>query len=194
MQHESQTRNQSQRVKPFPIIETERLRLRELTAGDAAEVFAIYGDGLVTQFSEMTTLENVEQARAVTGHFQAEHARGTGIRWAMADKTTARVIGTVGLGWHRPNFSALLSYDVVREFWNQGMGSEALRAVVGHCFASTDTNRISATTTLDNGASMRLLQKLGFTEEGVLRDWGFWKGKFVDLRCFALLRKDGGHK
>ncbi len=126
-------------VKPFPVIETGRLRLRELAAGDAADVLAIYGDELVTQFSEMTTLANIEQARAVTGHFQAEYARGTGIRWAIADKALGRVIGTVGFGWHRPNFSALLSYDVAREFWNQGLGSEALRAVVGHCFSKART-------------------------------------------------------
>jgi ribosomal-protein-alanine N-acetyltransferase len=177
-------------VKPFPALETERLLLRELAAEDAAGVQAIYGDDAVTQFSEMTTLVNAAQAQAVIGHFQAEFARGTGLRWAIVEKSSARVVGTCGLAWHRPNFSALLSYDMAREFWNRGLGTEALRAVVTNCFASTDTNRISATTTLENGASMRVLQKVGFTEEGVLRDWGFWKGKFVDLRCFALLRKE----
>ena len=37
-----------------------------------------------------------------------------------------------------------------------------------------------------------LLRKVGFQEEGVLREWGFWKGGFRDVRCFSLLRNDLG--
>lgn len=51
-------------------------------------------------------------------------------------------------------------------------------------------NRISATVMLDNIASMKLLDKLGFEEEGVLREYGFWKGEFHDLKMFALLKKE----
>ncbi len=181
-------------MNPFPQLETARLLLRDLVAQDAAGVQAVYGDPQVTQFSEMATLISSAQAEVIIGRFQSEFARGTGIRWAMVEKSSSRVIGTCGLGWHRPNFSAMLSYDLAREFWNQGMATEALRAVINHCFSTTDTNRISATTVLENAASMRVLQKLGFREEGILRDWGFWKGKFVDLRCFALLRRESDCK
>lgn len=177
-------------MNSFPELKTERLLLRNLSASDAADVLAIYGDPQVTQYSELTTLTNAIQAEVIIGHFQAEFTRGTGIRWAMVEKSSLRVIGTCGLGWHRPNFSALLSYDLARASWNNGLTTEALKEVIEHCLTTTDINRISATTTLDNRASMRVLQKLGFHEEGVLRDWAFWKGKFVDLRCFSLLRED----
>ncbi|HEX3799233.1 MAG TPA: GNAT family protein [Verrucomicrobiae bacterium] len=177
-------------MKPFPVLETERLLLRALAVEDAAGVLAVYGDDEVTRFSEMVTLATVEQAQTVIGFFQHEFERDAGIRWAMVEKSSSRVVGTCGFGWLRQNFSALLSYDVAREFWNRGFTTEAIRATVSHCFATTESNRISATTTVDNIASRRVLQKLGFTEEGVLRDWGFWKGQFVDLRCFSLLRKD----
>jgi ribosomal-protein-alanine N-acetyltransferase len=179
------------RMETFPILTTERLNLRALAAGDAEAVRALYGQAEVTQYSELVTLGDADQAALVIRQFQGEFERGTGIRWAVALKTSPRLIGTCGLAWHRQNFSTLLSYDLAPEFWNQGIMTEAAREVVRYCFERTDTNRISATTTLANAASMRLLHKLGFQEEGILRQWAFWKGKFVDLRCFSLLKQDG---
>ena len=68
--------------------------------------------------------------------------------------------------------------------------TEAVRAVVSYVFRHGNINRITATTIPENAASIRVLQHAGFQEEGILRDWGFWKGEFKDLRCFSLLRRD----
>lgn len=53
-------------------------------------------------------------------------------------------------------------------------------------------NRVAATTDLDSQRSINLLKRLGFSEEGVLRQYGFWKGKPQDVRMFSLLRSDRG--
>jgi ribosomal-protein-alanine N-acetyltransferase len=157
---------------------------------DVAGVFAVYSDDEVTKFSEMVTLANFAQASQVVKRFQVEFEQDIGVRWAIALRADGKLIGTCGLGWHRQNFSAYLSYDLERRFWNQGIATDALAAVVRHGFTTTNLNRMSATTVPENGASMRVLQKLGFQEEGILREWGYWKGHFQDLRCFSLLRKD----
>ena len=177
-------------MHPFPVLETSRLLLRSLDAGDAAGVLSVYSDPQVTQFSEMVTLATTLQASQVIKRFQVECEQDTGIRWAIVRKTDPRCIGTCGLVWHRQNFSAYLSYDLAREFWNQGFATEALRPVIHFGFATMGLNRLSATTIPANAASMRVLQKLGFQEEGILRQWAFWKGQFQDLRCFSLLRTD----
>ncbi|NJP19736.1 MAG: GNAT family N-acetyltransferase, partial [Hydrococcus sp. CRU_1_1] len=57
-------------------------------------------------------------------------------------------------------------------------------------FNFLELNRIEAMVMLENLASMKLLNKLGFSEEGILKEYGFWKGKFHDLRIFSLLKKD----
>jgi ribosomal-protein-alanine N-acetyltransferase len=44
--------------------------------------------------------------------------------------------------------------------------------------------------TVSNDRSARVLEKVGFEEEGVLRQRGFWKGEYRDLRLFSLLRED----
>jgi len=99
------------------------------------------------------------------------------------------LIGTCGVHWYPHNFSALLSYDLNQAYWSQGFMTEAIAGVVPYVF-KRGLNRITATTVLENPASSRVLRKLGFKEEGVLRNWAYWKGEFKDLRCFSLLRAD----
>ena len=71
--------------------------------------------------------------------------------------------------------------------------SEALGAAIN--FGYSDDfffflNRIQALTNLDNFASGALLRKLGFQEEGILRQFGHWKGESHDLKVFSLLRDE----
>jgi ribosomal-protein-alanine N-acetyltransferase len=177
-------------TKSFPVITTRRLVLRNLTDGDAAQVFELYANPLVTRSGEMATLTNVCQAGKVIKVFQADWELDSGVRWAICGQDSLRLIGICGVGWHRPNHSALLSYDLTQAFWNRGFMTEAAQAVVDYTFSQPGVNRITATTILDNPASARVLRHLGFQEEGILRQWAFWKGEFKDLRCFSLLHSE----
>jgi ribosomal-protein-alanine N-acetyltransferase len=51
-------------------------------------------------------------------------------------------------------------------------------------------NRVEALIDLGNAASRSLLEKLGFVQEGIRREYGYWKDRFRDVRSFALLRRD----
>jgi ribosomal-protein-alanine N-acetyltransferase len=177
-------------LREFPILKTERLMLRSLAPEDQAGVFAIYSNPEVTRFCDVATLANQQQASVLIQVFQAEVEKDGGIRWAITQKGSPRLIGLCGVGWYRHNASALLSYDLNQDYWNRGIMTEAVQAVVRYVFDQAGTNRITATTTVDNTASMHVLLHAGFQEEGILREWGLWKGEFKDLRCFSLLRKD----
>jgi len=177
-------------MREFPLLKTERLILRRLALEDEADVFAIYSNPEVTRFCDVVNLANRSQARAVIQAFQAEFERDSGVRWAITERGGSRLIGLCGVGWYRHNFSALLSYDLNQDYWNRGIMTEAVRVVVAYTFDHAEMNRITATTVVENLASMQVLRHVGFQEEGILRDWGFWKGEFKNLRCFSLLRKD----
>jgi len=176
-------------VSSFPALETQRLVLRALAPGDEAGLHAIYANPNVIRFCEVARLESREQARALLRVFQAEFEKNNGVRWAIAEKGSDQLIGLCGLGWYRHNCSALLGYDLNQDYWNRGIMTEAVRAVVSYAFEQ-GINRVTATTVKENPASVRVLQHVGFQEEGILRDWGHWRGKFVDLRCFSLLRAE----
>ena len=105
-----------------------------------------------------------------------------------------RPIGTIG--WH-----AVMNGPLKSRCWNfgislipdargQGYGVEAQRLVADHLFATTDANRVEASTDVDNRAEQRALEKAGFTREGVLRGAQFRAGAYHDLVLYARLRND----
>lgn len=90
--------------------------------------------------------------------------------------------------------NAVIGYDLHPEFWRHGYSSEAVRAIIAAGFAGTlpcgELHRIQADTIPGNSASEALLRRLGFKEEGLRRESGYWKNKFHDLKCFGLLRSE----
>ena len=102
------------------------------------------------------------------------------------------IIGTIGFMWinceHR---SAEVGYSLSRDCWNQGYATEALRAVLRFGFNTLRLNRIEAQHELDNPASGRVMEKCGMRCEGTLRQRVFNKGRFSDVRLYAILRGDG---
>jgi ribosomal-protein-alanine N-acetyltransferase len=68
--------------------------------------------------------------------------------------------------------------------------SEALNAVIQFGLEVIKLNRIEATVNCNNLPSISLLNKLGFTEEGILREYQLQAEKFIDLKLFSLLQKD----
>lgn len=177
-------------MKTFPELKTERLVLRRITADDAPDIFAIFSNPEVTRYYDLDTFTRPSQAKDLIHRHEVQFERDAGIRWGIELKGARQLIGTGGVGWQRWNFSAILGYELAREYWNRGIMTEAIRAMADYIFNRAGMNRIQATTEVENVASMRVLEKVGFREEGLLREWGFWKGAFHDVRCFSLLRKD----
>jgi RimJ/RimL family protein N-acetyltransferase len=76
-----------------------------------------------------------------------------------------------------------------RELWGRGYGTEACSVIIRHAFEALDLHRIGAETYSTNPRSAGMLQKLGFTREGVLRE-SVWKPGPVDEYVYGLLRSD----
>jgi ribosomal-protein-alanine N-acetyltransferase len=176
----------------FPTLTTKRLILRELALDDAPGVFAIRGDYQVTRYNTGPAYTHVDQARRLIQSIRDGYVRGDELRWGIALKgADQRVIGMAGFNyWHRTDRRASIGYDLARAHWQQGIMSEALRAVIDFGFTRMNLNRIEADCTVENEASTRLLLHLGFQPEGIQREQYFEEGRFWDLRLFALLRRE----
>jgi len=94
-----------------------------------------------------------------------------GIRWGIALKGHRNIIGTIGFNNFTKQHRANIGYDLQAQFWNNGYLTEALKAIIKYGFKELDVNRIEAEVMQGNIASEKLLAKLGFTNEGVLREW-----------------------
>ncbi|XP_021897149.1 uncharacterized protein LOC110814104 isoform X2 [Carica papaya] len=88
-------------------------------------------------------------------------------------------------------YKAVLGYAVAAEYWGKGIATTAAKMTVRQAFKEfPDLVRLEAFTAVENEASQKVLEKLGFTKEGVLRKYVYIKGANVDSTIFSLLSTD----
>jgi ribosomal-protein-alanine N-acetyltransferase len=184
-------------LSTFPQITTERLILRDFKETDAQAVYEIFSDNRVTEFYDIDTLSCVDQAkRIVTSNIRRNAVQdGSGLRWAICLSSNPNaVIGSCGFHSTNREFQSFeIGYELHPDYWSHGYAFEAITGMLRFCFAHHvpfPVNRVSATTDMESHRSIALLQRLGFSEEGVLRQYGFWKNEFHDVRLFSLLREE----
>lgn len=182
--------------REFPFLETERLRLRRPSRDDAEAMFACMSDPAVVQFFGVPPMQAVGEAeKRITG-LCAAFSEKEGIRWALELKSTGEFIGTAGpWRWVPAHFRAEIGYEMARQHWGKGLMSEALAVALDFCFDS-GLHSIEANIHPDNQPSRRLLERLGFREEGCTRESWFEAhlGIFTDNAVFGLLAHDWASK
>jgi [ribosomal protein S5]-alanine N-acetyltransferase len=179
-------------MNDFPILDTVRLRLREIVAADAPEVFATHGDVQAMRWFGTDPMTTVQQAEKLIETFAAgRQMPNPGTRWGMERKADHRLIGSCGLfKWNRTWGSCVIGYELASSAQGEGFMFEALSAILDWGFENMQLDRIEAQVHPENVASIKLLQKLGFVQEGRLREAGFWLGRRHDLLAFGLLRRE----
>jgi [ribosomal protein S5]-alanine N-acetyltransferase len=173
--------------KRLPILETERLRLEPLAAGDADYLFPIMGDPEVMAYWDVPEIDDPDLVAAIVQGQVDAMADGKALYWAMRTLSEAKFLGSCDLSeidrWHR---RAEVGFLLGREAWGQGYALEAMQTVVAFAAAS-GLRKLTARTHLGNRRSEALLEKLGFTEEGLLRGHILKDGERRDCRVFGLL-------
>jgi len=179
----------------FPSLETQRLFLTELRGDDEADLFLLFSNPSVVAYYDLDVFREFSQAANLINLFKLRYEEQQGIRWAIRLKSSGQLLGTCGYNsWSSKMRNAVIGYDLLPEFWRQGYTSEAVRAIISAGFAGAlpcgKLHRIQADTVPGNHASELLLLRLGFKEEGIRRECGYWKNKFHDLKCFGLLSSE----
>ena len=175
----------------FPVLETARLRLREIVADDDEAIFAIRGDYEVTKYNIGDAYTDIEQAQNLIDAMTRLYHEERELRWGITLKGEQTVIGMCGFNyWHRLDKRASIGFDLNRQHWKQGIMREALYAILDFGFNQMKLNRIEADASAANMASIKLLNSLNFQQEGIQREQYFDKGQFYDLLLFGLLRRE----
>lgn len=177
--------------KHFPVIETDNLLLREVTHDDDHWLFSIFSDPEVVEFYDIYALENLDQATEMIDRWGRRFENREGLRWGITQSSSDEVIGTIGL-YIQSEWKAALGYDVRRSHWRRGIMTEAITAVIRLAFNQAELERLEALVIPGNQASEKLLEKLGFTNEGTLRHYAYFKDSHHDLQCYSLLRSEFG--
>ncbi len=149
---------------------TRRLCIRDMKMTDAEAIFrAFAGDALVARFmSWMPHAEVAETHAYVAGRLAVDPDISKS--YVLCRQTDAMLLGSLTL--RRVNaYSAEVGYALGRTWWNRGIMTEALSAVVSCTFAETRIMRVGAVCDVENSASVRVLEKVGMEREGLLRRW-----------------------
>jgi [ribosomal protein S5]-alanine N-acetyltransferase len=88
--------------------------------------------------------------------------------------------------------SAAVGYWVDERVAGRGVAPTALALVLDHCFRAVGLHRVEAVVRPENAASLRVVRKLAFTEEGLHRRFLYIDDAWRDHLCFAMLREDVG--
>jgi ribosomal-protein-alanine N-acetyltransferase len=179
-------------MSDFPTLETPRLRLREITTTDAEELFAIHGDSERMRWFGSDPLPHIESAEKLVETFASWRAMvNPGTRWGIEIKGQPGLLGTCGLfSWNRNWKKCTVGYELSREAEGRGFMREALESVIHWGWSHMQLNRVEAQVHPENRASIALLERLGFVQEGRLRQVGFWGGSHHDMLQYSLLKQE----
>ncbi|WP_445491709.1 GNAT family N-acetyltransferase [Niallia sp. 03133] len=156
----------------FPAIATDRLVLRELTESDAPAILNCFSNEKVLRYYGQQPLSSIEQVKEIIRNFDDSFKGNQGIKWGIQRNEDESIIGTIGLqNWSVEHKKAELSYALFPEYWGCGYAEEAVSEVISYGFNKLELIRIGAVVFTENEASNKLLVKLGFEKEGVLRNY-----------------------
>jgi len=176
----------------FPVLETQRLILREVTIDDADVIFAIMSDPQVMRYygTPMHSHdEAVKRANSIRAAFQERNI----VYWAITEKASNNFVGSGGF-WRiiKPDSRAHIGYELAPTCWYRGFMTEAISAMVKFGFETIKLHSIEAGIHPDNIGSRRVLEKVGFVQEGYFREKYFdtERNCFIDAAVYSLLHSD----
>ncbi|MFN3867651.1 MAG: GNAT family N-acetyltransferase [Hyphomicrobiaceae bacterium] len=151
------------------MLETERLRLRPVGAGDARRVAQLAGDWSIASMTARVPFPYTERDAA---EWIAELGPGELVAAIIRrGDDAAELIGLVGYTTTPGGRSAELGYWIGRSYWGAGFATEAAAAVIRHCFERERFDALTCCRFADNPASGRVIDKLGFVLAGECSAW-----------------------
>lgn len=182
-------------MQPFDqlTLDTPRLHLRPLVVADAEALFRMHSDPQVMRYWSCPPWTSPEQAEAMIETDREALRAGQHLRLALTRREAAdaggTLVGTCSLfSFNEASRRAEIGYVLARSAWGGGLMNEALTAVVGFAFEGLNLNRLEADVDPRNVASARSLVRLGFVQEGHLRERWIVAGEVSDTALFGLLR------
>jgi len=172
-------------------LETPRLRLRPLQSADAEALFAIFSDPRVMRYWSTPPWTDLQSAHDLIEQDLKGLAAGEHLRLGIETKAEGRLIGHSSLfAFSEQCKRAEVGYGLAFSAWGHGYMSEAVRALLDYSFTELGLNRVEADIDPRNTASAKLLERLGFTQEGYLRERWIVADEVSDSALYGLLRRE----
>jgi len=170
------------------MIKTKRFILRPYGKSDEKSLVENINDWKVTQFmSNIPYPYTLKDARKWIKKCIKNTKKTNKTRIDFAVDINGEIVG--GIDLHNiEKHKAEIGYWLTRKLWNKGIMTEALRIMTNYGFNELKLKRISATVDPKNKSSIFVLEKNKYKREGLLRDYAYKSGKYVDRFMYAKLK------
>ncbi len=173
---------------PFPVIETERLVLRQITIADANDIFELRSNPEAMKYIGRPRPKVVADVHDLIANMNELSVR---IQWGVTMKGENKVIGTIG--YHvieKQHYRAEIGYMLGIGYWKKGLMSEAIIAVVNFGFEKIGLHSVEARIDPENELSAKILERNGFNKEGHIKENFFYNNKFTDTGIYSTLKSE----
>lgn len=172
-------------------IETQRLAVRLVAEPDLPALLEVNADDVATRYLPYASWSGMEDAKAWFDRAAGRLEKREAAQFVIVLRETGDVIGSCLLfKFDEPSARAEVGYVLGRRYWGAGYMFEAMKAVVDCAFEDLGLRRLEAEIDPRNTASAKLLERLRFTREGLLRERWNAKGEISDSGLYGLLRTD----
>ena len=176
-----------------PTLAFEGYLLRGVVPEDAEDLFSFLSDKEVTRFTT-PQIDALEQVKELIALLIERFEKRQSIYWVIETQSAKRAIGRCHfISWSEQESTAEIGYYLAREYWNKGIMTRSIQAVVRYGFETLELNRIQATVVRENLASARVLEKVGFAREGDSKAFAFRRGQYFDTVKYSISVEEFRH-
>jgi ribosomal-protein-alanine N-acetyltransferase len=177
----------------FPILETERLILKEITNDHAPALFDMRTNPNIMRYIDRPIPQSIDEVKDLIQKMATMKFSGEGISWGIFKKDNPEVkIGNIG--FYRimaAHYRAEIGYMLHTDEHRKGIMYEAMHKVIDFGFKQMKLHSIEANINPENLASKKLLEKAGFVREAYFKENYYFNGKFIDSEIYSFVNKEG---
>ncbi len=172
-------------------IEGNKINLRLVNRSDARPIYQYAGDEDISRNTYIPHPYHLSDAYDFIKSTHSARRKKTGYHFGLENKENRQIIGMIGLLTINHDLrNGEIGYWLARPFWGRGIMSEAVRLMLGFCFAEVKLHRVHAHVFPFNKPSIHLLEKVGFSREGLLREAFVKDGDYVDCYIYSILEDE----
>jgi RimJ/RimL family protein N-acetyltransferase len=173
------------------IIRTERLRMTPVTVQNAGALWHVLQQPDLRTFQELPSVGAAAFVDMVAKRPKVLRAGASGrFEWLVHVQRIRKPVGWVSLRIaERDLTTAEIGYSIVRDFRGRGIATEAVRSLIDEAFVQAGLTRVNAYCLPENTPSRRVLERLGFSQEGVLPRGATVNGHIVDVLMHRMDRE-----
>lgn len=173
-----------------PVLETDRLLLKKILPENAEDMYEYSSDSEVTKYLTWSCHSSVKETERYIKLLQRKYTQGVFTDWGLIHKESGKFIGTCGFtSFDYQNNTAEIGYVLARPYWGMGLAAEAARCVMEFGFENFGLDGYCAKCMEGNDASMRVMQKVSMSFEGIYKNGMFIKGAYKTIIVYNVTRE-----